>query len=129
MRAAASVVLLLAALSAGAVGVGFLMTRRQGQEQAPAATPSPASGLPAIAVGEPVADQGKVWMGGTPPDIFDETRPLPSGAATSSFVQAGNATAPAVRVDPVLRVASDVMWAGGTPPWLFDETRPWASLL
>lgn len=125
MKAATSVVLLLAALSAGAVGVGYLVMRRHGQEPAQTATPgpvgaatpsvtpptpAPATPLPAIAVGEPAPnDGGRIWMGGTPPDIFDETRPAPmpefvqAGAAVSAPVPA-SIPAPTSRV---IRRASD----------------------
>lgn len=101
MKTAVSLVLLLAGLSAGAVGVGYLV-RRHGS--APAAGPAPAPST------QPV----------TPPTTIAIGEPNP---AAPGFVLAGSQAGGTTVISP-LPSGSGQMWAGGTPPWIFDETRP-----
>lgn len=109
MKTAVSIVLLLAGLSAGAVGVGYLLRGRGEGAAAPTPQPTPSGStapVPTIAIGEPVgASGGTMYAGGSP--TFDERGP---GGFTLAGA-AGNTPSPPVAAPAPTPVPSpaDVM--------------------
>lgn len=149
MKTALSIVLLLAGLSVGAVGVGYAL-RRQGAGQGSAGSPAATTPLPAptpvppatIAIGEPapgyvlagtqaggttiVGGSGQLWAGGSP--TFDERGPIYTQPVTQPVLASNSALLEQLRLAALAAATSGVTLPGVQPAPVHTEVQ-WQDIL